>query len=861
MFLNSPKSASGYYGTITKVHNSKNEDGTIFAFSPGEGVIGAASAITTDSDINEDYIYIRIPDGGDIAFFTIDTALGIQFALCSYSWDPGDGNGWKNEFVYILAANIDFSSIMDKLPDELTSINNINSYTNTIGMDDDREGNEHLGEAWIAIDDTWLMNCSQVMLNSCDQVRDYESMIADNIRDCYEKDIGKYTIVSVMNGYGGNNTIIDTIGPNDIEYLLIVYDGVYRYVKKSAFQKYDGSNPILNIWNEQHGSGIASNVRISTETIQVKEETCLMSPDEVVNWKGSHTANKTANNYSGIKIALSTVRVCAYEIINGTKFSIVYNGGFLNYYIPYNSLMDSTTAAPPNSYVEEVFPSPPINSNQSSGSSNSGTVNGNNAVNDYGTSNDFSVTESGGNNNQNNSSNMYSWYETTLSVGKYPDEEMNRLTGAAYLDRYPDTRLPSGWGDDTESLNDDLYYSLQRYSPSYLSKERGYTVDKRQITKINRFRFITDNSGLSTKSFIFMTKPDLNLYKLDENNVVIYGQMNPDLLRIPEFKYIGRNKDVGYDILDSLEYYGTTSGNTPWLSIITNQAKGYSPIDRSLTYTEVGETFHGHKVLYGKHDFKHNIAGTISIPFMERRDLSLYYTLKIWTEYIHNINIGLVEPHPIHMINKELDYAVSLYYIQTDETMENILYWEKLTGVFPLKCPDSFFDWRSDNPEKNMEYDIEFAYSMRSVLRTPDLFELDRLYMKGASIDVDTQYPVFGYNEAVNNKYIAKMAAYFNIERHDNIETEFGQKMYTASTQYYPESEEYNNFVNNILNGTNDISKYYYEPYYDSDKREVSKFLSNYSIYLHSHGIPYVTGPFVVPDPDYNGGKFLLKWV
>ena len=32
---------------------------------------------------------------------------------------------------------------------------------------------------------------------------------------------------------------------------------------------------------------------------------------------------------------------------------------------------------------------------------------------------------------------------------------------------------------------------------------------------------MTDMSGLSTKSFVFMTKPDLNLYALDENNKVI----------------------------------------------------------------------------------------------------------------------------------------------------------------------------------------------------------------------------------------------------------------------------------------------------------------------------------------------------
>lgn len=932
MFLNSWTSASGHYGMTTTVTTEygfgvDKENDVVFAYTPDKLLMSIANykVALSDSFVGGEYA-IKIPNGDTVAFFTFEMISGIEFALCSYSNDPGDGNGWRNEFVYIVASAIDYNKISDKFPqekrtitfdvpyipedetaDEITYKINKKYLTSPLGVNE-FSTREHEGEAWICISDdiTWVLNPLQLLLNSCYQIRDPQNAVVLGNSSFYTEAISKYTIVSAVLSSSGGSPVVETIGPGNIEYLLITYDGYARYVKKSNFQRYDGKTPILKIFEEQ-GDKIDSNVKISTNTVTTKKETCMLNSDQVLKWKGSHQANVDADNYCGLLSAGTSIGVCAYEIINNAKFLIRVCGGFRNYYIPINAI---------ETMSEEE--SNKLHANENSGSSggedladrdtevtkpydemssvywdsdwNPSTVGKKNPLDDYGINNDFNISETEESIESNGSAdkskhgdqwNNNRWYEITLPVGIYPDDAMNELTGAADLEIVDDRRLPSDWYD-FDTPNDSIYYSLQHYNPEYLSKEEGWAADKRQISKINRFKYITDKSGLSTKSFIFMTKPDLNLYKLDENDVVIWGTMNPDLIRLPEFKYIGRNKDVGFDILDSLEYFGTGSGYTPWLSIITNQAEGYTPIDREIGYTEVGETFHGHKVLYGKHDFKHNVAGTVTIPFSERRDLSLYYTLKIWTEYIHCINIGLVEPHPIHMLNKELDYAVSLYYIQTDETMENIIYWEKLTGVFPLKCPDSFFAWNKGEPGKNMEYDIEFAYSMRSVLRTPDLLELDRLYMKGCSNDAETTYykaPDGTYTDKtmdlISNRYIAKMAAYFNIERYENLVDKFGQTIYRPA---YPSgkdatdkwvtkhadvhTDEYQKFVDKLLSNPNDLSKYFYEPYYpEPGKVSVTEFLSNYSIYLQSPGIPYVTGPFVVPHPEYNGGKFLLKWV
>lgn len=874
MYINKRKSASGYYGIPVNVTSAGTDNEVTYAFYP-DTVMAATTQMLAGITISESYIAKKLntdynnnyPD--NVSFITIEYILGVQFALCSASWE--DNGSWTNEFVYVLASRLNLKNIESRLPMMTMNVLNGDGYKNAVSIDDNKPGSAHLGEVWMAIEDTWLMNTSQVMLNSCDQVRDSSNMIADNINMCYEKNIDKGSILSVL--YKETDPFGNKIGPDNPEtgypneYLLVIYNSVYKYVKKSAFVRFTGIKPIQQLL-EEYVSTPTNNLRFSEENIKIKTEACMMLPEQVINWKGNHAANVSAGNYLSLKPANSEITVVGHEIIRGTKFVLCRRQSMFNLYMLYDALDGSTgdPSLPPNSWIEK--PSKPDESidfiDPSDNENTIGNMDNNTNSSEY---HEEENINSINRENYRKDNPNYKWYDVTLEAGIYPDKDMNDKTGASYLENYQDDRLPVEW-DGTSLLSDSLNYELARYPQKYLDfNTEGGHIDKRQITKINRFKFLSDMGGLSTKSFIFMTRPDLNIYALDSNNVVINGTMNPDLKRIPEFKYIGRNKDVGFDILDSLEYWGTNTG-TPWLSVITNQALGYNTIDREISYTDVGETQHGHKVLYGKHDFKYNIAGTVSIPFLERRDLSLYYTIKLWTEYIHNLNIGLVSPHPVHIRNKELDYAVSLFYIQTDETMENILYWEKLTGVFPLKCPDSFFSWDRSNPGKTMEYEIEFAYSMRSVLKTPDLLELDRLYMKGAANDAPTEYQAFqDFNRDFrNSSYIANMAAYFGNERlsimseDDKNRIKYYDYKYDKERSLQPETQEFNDFVNSLINNNTEIERFYYEPFNDGRGYQ-PWFLPNYLPTIQSHGIPYVKGPYVVPHPDYNGGKFLLKWV
>ena len=432
-----------------------------------------------------------------------------------------------------------------------------------------------------------------------------------------------------------------------------------------------------------------------------------------------------------------------------------------------------------------------------------------------------------------------------------------------------------GIGDTSKFQVPGILTNAPNVPPDYagwpiLSSAENYNLssempfDTKHLTHINRFHLPTGNSGLSTKSFIFVTRPDLNLYtELDEVNVDTWA-MNPDLKRLACFKYIARMRGtpespgIGTKIMSSLEYFGTNEINTPWLSVLTNQCNGYAVVDRELDVTEMAETFHGNKVIYAEPTFKHKIGGTVQIPFIERRDLTLYFTLRMWVEYIQAVSMGFCSPRMCHRKDHELDYAVSLFYITTDETMENILYWEKLTGLIPLTVPDSFFEWTEGNGAREMKYSINFAYSFRTVMDELHLAEINNVYQKYRTSNA-TGMPIvpqnyYDYNyDGKNNELLARVAAFYeDIADNDSEISRLVNNKSALDKYYYGGIVSPDGSIANVhtVKGSDDGQ---------STGQSNAKFLPNYNIHTRMHGIPYVKGPFIEHDPDAQ--KYKLRWV
>lgn len=472
------------------------------------------------------------------------------------------------------------------------------------------------------------------------------------------------------------------------------------------------------------------------------------------------------------------------------------------------------------------------------------------------------------------------WYDVKLNGGDKTWKVPGILEGVDEA-----FEKSEGWGEGLYKLaSAEIYEGGQHWPTSAVNNQQ-------QLNRINRFRLLPTDSGLSTRSFIFMTRPDLNLFDRDANGNIIDGHMNPDLKRLPTFKYIARLRRIGgiMSMLESSSSNWVGSNNrTPWLSIITNQATGYSPTPREMDTVEVGETFHGNKIIYAEPTFNYKIAGTIDIPFRERRDLSLYYTLKMWIDYIQAVTLGRASPKREYIQDMILDYATSIYFIQTDETMENILYWEKLVGVIPLTVPDNFFEWDEKTLAKNMEYTIKFAYSMRVVQDEMSLFEINNLYTFADRRDGGLAY-FDSYNLSHNPEYDELIATVA-----DSLGT------FNNDTTGYAYKFNNNEFMQNTIKDAGLMKRFYYAnksqfrtpgassgDYNGYDIQVAAKdgstsfqrfqFLPNWIPDLGMHGTPYVTGPFITKELDrldssayltsqvtgtpQDNGMYKLRWV
>lgn len=244
-----------------------------------------------------------------------------------------------------------------------------------------------------------------------------------------------------------------------------------------------------------------------------------------------------------------------------------------------------------------------------------------------------------------------------------------------------------------------------------LAKQRlGYsrtTFDN----KINYFNISMlpdyENAAEPYFAFILMTRPSLR---------TSYAP-NLEALQTHPMTATYTSDYYGKKLLNSI----SDQSSNVWIPLITTQAKNYSVNDTEIKTIEKGATFYGHSVKYGKHTEEHKQSNTISIDFRNDRFLSILKMMQIWMGYIHIVSkTDMIEPLPVYQKTGILDYAGSIYYLVTRRDMRELVYWEKLTGVFPLKAPYSIFNY-NDSPILEDNVSIEFSYGMRSDPNDPNV--------------------------------------------------------------------------------------------------------------------------------------------
>lgn len=199
--------------------------------------------------------------------------------------------------------------------------------------------------------------------------------------------------------------------------------------------------------------------------------------------------------------------------------------------------------------------------------------------------------------------------------------------------------------------------------------------------------------------YIIMTRPDLN-----------FSNANIEALK--------NNAQTAAFMRDkrSFQLFSLLSNRNSniFLPIITTRAKTYSVSDIEINSTEKGGTYFGHTIKYGKHSEAHKIGGTMTIDFRNDAYLSILKMMYFWMCYIYQISKNdSLKIEKKYEENAELDYCGSIYYLVTRRDSSELVYWEKLVGVFPVKAPFSIFNF-NDTMILEDTISIDFNYGIKA---------------------------------------------------------------------------------------------------------------------------------------------------
>lgn len=207
--------------------------------------------------------------------------------------------------------------------------------------------------------------------------------------------------------------------------------------------------------------------------------------------------------------------------------------------------------------------------------------------------------------------------------------------------------------------------------------------------------------------------------------------------------------------------------------LLSNNVESFDILDETIATSEVGKSWGGHSIQYGS-NFSGEGPGEFSCRFSETDELSIINLMKLWITYIHNVSRGIWHPSYnlrydgvinrdrvdysseslSYVYSKTLDYAASVYVFKCAPNGEDVLYWTKYYGVFPINTGSNSLSWDKSNSIGDFQdLNIRFKYCFKKDLSPISLIEFNDI----ANVDVDfvdkdgTEYTT--YETSFNRNY------------------------------------------------------------------------------------------------------------
>jgi hypothetical protein len=295
-----------------------------------------------------------------------------------------------------------------------------------------------------------------------------------------------------------------------------------------------------------------------------------------------------------------------------------------------------------------------------------------------------------------------SFYQTT--VGELPGEHGNTMayTSPSSVSIDPDsegTRAYSGGAFSMDEIKRKLDIHAWNYPES--SWETGVEIE--QYRNFNRFYTIYPNAELGPlRQYCFLVRPALNLLSdwSDKGAEISQTFQYDPFVKMMVAQHPQLVKQLVRDTY--------THDFIPWL---VGRTETCSLPETVLTNEVLTQPYTGYQMPYGGNIITSRTGGTLNMSFREDAKLRTTLFFSLWLYYMDAVKRNTATPLGAYIQYNKCDYASSLYYLVCDATGENILYWGKYTGIFPLNVPTNVLSFnRGDTGTSPKIIDIQFSY-------------------------------------------------------------------------------------------------------------------------------------------------------
>lgn len=270
-------------------------------------------------------------------------------------------------------------------------------------------------------------------------------------------------------------------------------------------------------------------------------------------------------------------------------------------------------------------------------------------------------------------------------------------------------------------FNANLYDSIYHSSNMRRNRSDIYNETNGLFDQTYRFGLYNPYGQISTaREFLFFTKPDLHLYKVDDKtnsvtnmvaaglNSYFWDDMFKNKKRIIKLLQSSYGSDDPFNhllqntVVSNLE---VPSLNAPSIETATNT------FGISLTYRGSSESS--------------DDGPEFTLEFKDDKYLNVYTFFRAYEEYETLKKHGVISPQLYYVINKVLHDQFAIYKFIVDEDMETLIYWGKYYGVYPTSLPRDAFN--TDNFSEGLSFPINFKAAFYEDMKPEILCDFNEL--------------------------------------------------------------------------------------------------------------------------------------